>query len=141
MSGHPLGGGRVRELVELQDRIEASPSQTQQFLIQAARLLSGRLPKPAIAALDIAERFHRGDASLTELEAARVQCWNLCNTPGGAIDSPDVAALRAAICALYPRLDEPYDVVSFFLGLSERCRGPIAEQVRLLRSALGESAA
>jgi histidine triad (HIT) family protein len=135
LSAEPLGGGmELRDILgSLERPIQTHPDQVQQFLLKAARLLSG-LPHPALRALEIAERFHRGSAGAGELEAARLSCWHLCDTPASQLDSPEVAALRAAICALYPSLEEPFETVCFFFDMSERCRGPISEQLELLRT-------
>ena len=120
--------------------IETHPDRVQWFLIKAARLIPG-LPDTAIRALEVAERFLGGSAGNRDLEGARVSCWHLCNTPGGEVSSPDVAALRAAICALYPKLDDPLETVRFFFGMSQLSGGPVPEQLELLRTQLARPAA
>ncbi len=120
--------------LEATGALEARPDLLRWSLVAAARLLSSKLPPTVVAALDTAERHLRGTATDTELEAARVHSWHLADTPGGQVTDPDVAAIRAAICALYPEIDDPFETTRFFFSMSVLCDGPVAQQLALLES-------
>jgi hypothetical protein len=129
----------MRDLAELERSIEAHPDRTQRFLIKAARLLPS-LPGPAVQALEVAERFHAGTVEADDLEAARVSCWDLCDTGEGRGTTPEVAAVRAAICALFPSLDDPFETVCFFFDMSRLTGDPVSEPLDLLREELARVA-
>ena len=121
-------------LDSFEESIRAHPAKIQSFLIKATRLLPD-LPSQAVHAVDVAEQYHQNLADAAALTAERVKCWQLSGRPESEIGA-DAAALRAAICALYPTLDAPFETVRFFFEMSSRCNGPVSEQLDLLRDHL-----
>lgn len=89
---------------------------SRQFMLQCLGLLV--LPEEARSWLSVAERYDAQRATIDELESARVAAWQFLGPDSYASSTPGRKAVRAAICALYPRQDaDPLDEIINFTKL------------------------
>jgi len=87
--------------LELRVDLDREFDSSARFVIGVCRSLD--LSEVARGALEVATRYLSHAASDTELEGARVACWNSIKGRDMNLSDPEVASTRAVICATYPR--------------------------------------
>lgn len=89
-----------------------------------------------------AARYRHNQASAADLERVRVAAWDFLGTDSCSFESPEVLAVRAVICLLFPDDyaggERWFDTVHFFLDASNRAANRQREQVELLRELFPE---
>ena len=119
----------------------ADARRAQTFIDNAIHLLPREsLPAPVRSALEVASRYREGAATDTELEKARVAAWDSLGDRSLEIDRPDVAAVRAAICALYPTIDDVYETLHAFTDFAMRAGVADSELAKVMSTAYDDAA-
>ncbi len=88
-------------------------------MMRGIDLIPGSLPNIAKEALKAAATFQRGRASEAELERVRVACWDHLGSRDCEFSDPEVCAMRAVICALFPVIEDPAESLGLFLDLAQ----------------------
>jgi hypothetical protein len=110
------------------------------FMCRCLRLTQQFLPVVGQDAVKVASSFWLdGVGNADALVAARVACWHYLDSHGGSVQILDQehAAMRAAICVLYPAPDSDdssADIVRWFAAMFERLDVPSAAINRLMES-------
>lgn len=102
-------------------------------MVRCVDFIPRRLPEVVMQALRTAKDFGQGRASEAELERARVACWQHLRPHDCDFADPDVCAVRAAICALFPVVDEPFDYLSTCLEFAESAGAADSDLSAVLR--------
>ena len=134
-------------LEELELRVELNREfdSIARFVIGVCRSLE--LSEVAHAALDVATRYLSQAASDTDLERARVACWNSIKGRDMNLSDREVASTRAVICATYPRRwpDDAFSGLDAFEDFATAAGAKSDDLTLALRTAfadaLGEGAA
>lgn len=87
--------------IEMAGGLTAGSDDATRFMIEACERMA--LPDYARESLDVAARFLNNEASAQALEAVQVRCWESIKGRDLNFADPNVAAIRAVICTLYPR--------------------------------------
>ncbi len=126
----------VLDLIDDRCTLENHTERFVQFMIASCDLIRSILPHVAVESLEVARRYWAGEANTAELDEARVSCWLTIDAAGSGItfDKPWVCGTRAVICVLYPTLDDVFDVVHWFIELSNKAEDHTVEQEHILRS-------
>jgi hypothetical protein len=105
-------------------------------MIGASRLLAPLLPPAAEEWLHVANRYQEKHASAADLDRARVEAWDFLGNDSCNSESPNVLAVRAIICLLFPDDYEDgeqwFDTVQCFLVASNDAVDHRREQCELL---------
>jgi hypothetical protein len=111
------------------------------FMLAASRLLGPFLPPAAEEWLQVAERYRHMQASVAELKRVRVAAWEFLGDTYN-FQLPGVLAVRAVICLLFPDDYEDgkewFEIVHFFLDVSNRAADHRREQCKLLQQLFPE---
>jgi hypothetical protein len=113
--------------------LAANPSALSFFMLDACNRFDAVLPEVVLAGLREAHSFHSRVSTVEALETARVACWNLLGSRSCDVHDAAVCRVRAAICTMFPRTEDPFSTMNVFLdfatsgGLSE------AELLALMR--------
>ena len=138
MSEDAQSTARLIDAIEDAGPLEEHRADWVKFMLASAELIAERLPDVGRAALETARRFWNGQADAQELEDARVRSWKYLEARGvgTSLDEPDVCALRAVICLLYPDTGgvDFFDLVHFFVEVTQKVTDIGREQCALLRS-------
>ncbi len=106
-------------------------------MLAASRLLLPLLPRAAEEWFQVAERYRRKHADAADLERVRVAAWDFLGKDSCSFESPNVLAVRAVICLLFPDDyeggDQWFETVHFFLDVSNDAADHQREQCKLLR--------
>ena len=108
------------------------------FVIDCMTMIGHRLPPVASRALQVANDFRTGLASLASVRDAHQACWEELRIGHKEmhLDDPEVSAIRAAVCILHgqlhPESDDFVDSVSFCLRLLNNVEPHLAQQESLL---------
>ena len=107
------------------------------FMLESCMLIRNCLSDRGTSALAVAERYWAGLVTESELEAARVACWQELGAKSWSVntDEPEACAARAVICILYPRWSEGdvLEHVEWFMQLANRAEDHWTEQKSLLQ--------
>jgi hypothetical protein len=94
---------------------DAHSGEVRPFMLTVCDRLVSRLPAEVLNGLEAARRFQFGSCDATELESARVACWNYLGNRSCEFQDPDVNAVRAVICAMYPDSEDAFHTIHVFL--------------------------
>ena len=87
--------------IEMAGGLTVGVDNAMRFMIEACSRLA--LPEYAKESLEVAARYVKNQASAGELETVLARCWRSIEGRSSEFNDPNVAAIRAVICALYPR--------------------------------------
>jgi len=121
LNAHQRLGRLIAELDNAGILAAADDQKLVSFSCACCRFIWNYLIPDAQSALELAERYTRGQASSVELFAERIRMWKVCDSlpdvrvrsPEGFIsgmDSPEVSGTRAVICCLFERDPEDPDI-------------------------------
>jgi hypothetical protein len=85
------------------------------FMRRGVQLIPRPLAQVAHEAVAVAAAYRQGTASEADLVAAREQCWTYMGGRSCEFDDPDVNAMRAVICILFPAIDDPFETLGAFI--------------------------
>lgn len=112
---------------------------SRRFMLQCLGLLV--LPEEARSWLSVAERYDARRATVDELESARVAAWQFLGSDSSGASVPGGRAVRAAICALYPRQDpDPFDHIINFAELFIEAGGTESAATEIFRKVSSQPA-
>ena len=118
-------------------KIEEHVKESIDFMLDALDLIAGRFPPEAKGIFLRAKSFHGGKGDREEIEKARKECWKINDKLPSPYThwGPDVCALRALICVLYPKdgYEDIEQVLNFFLMVSNVAEDHKVEQCQLLK--------
>jgi hypothetical protein len=105
-------------------------------MLAASRLLAPLLPPAAKEWLQVAEQYGERQATAADLERVRVAAWDYLGKDSCNFESPNVLAVRAVICLLFPddyeHGEQWFETVHFFLDVSNDAANHQREQSELL---------
>jgi hypothetical protein len=111
-------------------------------MLAACQMLASLLPPTAEEWLQVAARYRHNQATSEDLERVRVAAWDFLGKDSCNFESPDVLAVRAVICLLFPDDYEGgeqwFETVQFFLDVSNGAADHKREQSVLLRQLFPE---
>ena len=93
-------------------------SEVRSFMLDICSRLAQRMPAVAASSLSVGRDFLSGACDVVALEAARVACWNHLGDRSCEFGDPDVNAVRAVICTLFPDSDDTFDTLHNFLDFA-----------------------
>ncbi len=120
-------------LDELTDAMTATASgdykTSVRLMVKCLRVIPFPVPDVVITGIELARRYWKhGSASETDLERARVACWNYLDHVASSTNTiePEFCAIRAVICVLYPNApsDDIGELIDFF---NQMLRGTLAK--------------
>ena len=100
--------------IEMAGGLTAGFDNAMRFMIEACNKMA--LPDHAKESLAVATRYVNNDASVEDLKTVRVRCWQSIKGRDCEFADPEVAAIRAVICTLFPRRQDAdlFETLSFF---------------------------
>ena len=103
-----------------------------EFMLRSSRDFKF-LPVEATEWLSVAMAYADGDTDAAELESARIAAWQSVAGRDWDTSQPEVAAVRAVICAMFPEFGEdPFETISWFIDFSNRHEDHAKTQAHLL---------
>lgn len=123
--------------IDLDVPLDERPLYAIAFMLEALELIRAKLLPVAARALDVARAYWGGAGSAEALALARKECWYELEAKSSSLDTerPLSAAIRGVICVLQPKEDNSdwYDLVSFFVSLSNKVDDRSVQQLEILR--------
>jgi len=107
------------------------------FMLACCDLIFDSIPAPARAALEVARRFADGHATASELERARVECWDYLGPDSCKFDLPRVNAVRAVLFTLDRVWDDSFEAFDMFIDSCNAVEDHTGEQIRLISQCFG----
>jgi hypothetical protein len=87
-------------------------------MLEVCDRLANRLPVAATSALRVAHEFKQASSDIPEVVAARVACWDCLGDRSCDFQDPEVSAVRAVICTLFPVSDDAIETTHNFLDFA-----------------------
>jgi hypothetical protein len=137
-----MSAKEMLDLIDHRKPLHSSEDRVVQFMIASCDLITPWMPPVAVSALEVARRYWRGEARESELERARVECWEYLDGIGAATstDDPQVCATRAVICLLHPALpqNDLFDLTHWFIDLTRNVTDIDHQQSDILSQLFGD---
>lgn len=105
------------------------------FMMACCQLISNKLPEIAHHWLHVAQDYRKGLVSINDLVAARVEAWRFLEPNSNNFSLPEVNAIRAVICLMFPESeqDDWFATLDVFLDFTNAVEEHEAEQSAILR--------
>jgi hypothetical protein len=110
------------------------------FMLTICALLTEHLPPRSAHWLALANAYGNGAASDEDLKAAQVEAWTHLGPHRYDFSRPDVNAIRAVICTLFPDGPDPhlFENMLFFFEFCAAAGVDREEQHRLLQATFAD---